>query len=249
MMYLTTAARLKVEWYIKELEAKRKELLDADKDTAEDIPEWIYEVVCADIIDLTGFDENGEYSCNWPVTDNYYSDYPLSINKEQDTFEAEYLLTNSGKDKLQAYLEEAQRKQVICLAKALDTANNTPIPLPEEVLLEIQEEFKPGNRTYDFRQNIADDTVNPEFCTLVYGKDFIVSDNGRNFKTDKKRNAAYWDEIDATVERFVNEIASFSAKSFNFDGYDDGIIPDVREAVVEALKKCGAEFPFVDENM
>ena len=247
MLYLTTTARLMVERYIEELKAKRKEILDAGKDTADETEIPNLEDIYSDV-GFTGFDEDGAYFNNWAVTDNYDSDLPLVLT-EKDFFEAEYTFTQAGLERVRTYLDNTRKKQETCIEKGLDTADKTPIPLPEEVLLEIQEEYNLGDGIYDFRQRIADDTYNPVFCTLKYGKDFIVSDNGRNFKTDKKRNAAYWDEIDATVERFINEIAVFSAKSFDFDGYDDGIIPDVRESVVEALKKCGAEFPYVNENM
>ena len=75
----------------------------------------------------------------------------------------------------------------------------------------------------------------------------------RNYKTDKKRNAAYWDEIDATIERMVCDVADFSDTKFEDDILDDmisdGIIADVREMVINYLTEKGGSFPFVNGDM
>jgi hypothetical protein len=75
----------------------------------------------------------------------------------------------------------------------------------------------------------------------------------RNYKTDKKRNAAYWDEIDATIERMVCDVADFSDTKFEDDVLDDmisdGIVADVREIVINYLIEKGGNFPYVDEDM
>lgn len=66
----TEKGKEKVKAYIKELEAKRKEILDAGKDTADDT----YIPTLEDILDDASywFDvENGEYFNSWGVTDNY----------------------------------------------------------------------------------------------------------------------------------------------------------------------------------
>lgn len=75
---LTDEGLEKVNQFIAELEAKRKEILDAGKDTADDteIP------TVADIVDditWEGVDDDGEYYNGWAVTDNYDSDSPLLL--------------------------------------------------------------------------------------------------------------------------------------------------------------------------
>lgn len=76
MVELTEVGREKCELYIKELNAKRKELLDAGKDTANEteIP------TVEDIRDeIEWFEEDDEYLNNWGVTDNYEGDYPIDL--------------------------------------------------------------------------------------------------------------------------------------------------------------------------
>lgn len=74
-----------------------------------------------------------------------------------------------------------------------------------------------------------------------------------SYKTDKKANARYWDEIDATIEGMVCDVANFSDTKFEDgildDMISDGIIADVREMVINYLKEKGGNFPYVNENM
>ena len=74
-----------------------------------------------------------------------------------------------------------------------------------------------------------------------------------SYKTDKKANARYWDEIDATIERMVCDVADFSDTKFEDgvldDMISDGIVADIREMVINYLKEKGGNFPYVDENM
>lgn len=73
----------KVKAYIKELEAKRKEILDAGKDTADDT----YIPTLEDILDDASywFDvENGEYFNSWGVTDNYDADGAICLILGED---------------------------------------------------------------------------------------------------------------------------------------------------------------------
>lgn len=86
MIVLTAKGREIIDTYIQELRAKRKEILDAGKDTADDttLPN-VYDIIC----DIEQFmDADGDYYNNWGVTDNYDSDYPLqlSINKDFTAF-------------------------------------------------------------------------------------------------------------------------------------------------------------------
>lgn len=82
MIKLTNHGKETIETYILELKAKRKEILDAKMDIAEeteipDIPNIIS--------DIEYFvDEEGDYYNNWGVTDNYNSDQPLELKKGID---------------------------------------------------------------------------------------------------------------------------------------------------------------------
>lgn len=80
-MKLTAIGMKKVTAYINELAAKRKEIIDARLDTADEtaLPD------VNDILDdIESFEENGEYLNGWGVTDNYNSDYPLNLVRGVD---------------------------------------------------------------------------------------------------------------------------------------------------------------------
>ena len=83
MIRLTETGRKKVEEYIRELEAKKKEILDASKDTADNTNIPTVEDIEADMDwDVTKVDD--EYCNGWGVTDNYEADYPLSLKLSVD---------------------------------------------------------------------------------------------------------------------------------------------------------------------
>lgn len=70
-----------VETYLAELRAKRKEILDAHKDTADmNLP------TKEDILDDIEYflDEMGGYINSWGVTDNFNADTPLSLHQGVD---------------------------------------------------------------------------------------------------------------------------------------------------------------------
>lgn len=75
----------------------------------------------------------------------------------------------------------------------------------------------------------------------------------KNYKNNKKRNAAYWDEIDAVIEQTISEISEFSDEELEEDALEDvigdGIIADVRELIINYLAEKGGKFPFVNEDM
>lgn len=85
---LTDYGKKAVNNYICELTAKRKEILDANKDTANDTELPTLEVVEEDV-NFLGIDDDGEYVNGWGVTDNYDADYPLLLKIGRD-FEAVY---------------------------------------------------------------------------------------------------------------------------------------------------------------
>ena len=80
-MKLTTIGMKKVNAYIDELVAKRKEIIDAGLDTAD---ETVIPDADAILDDIEAFEENGEYLNCWGVTDNYNSDYPLNLARGDD---------------------------------------------------------------------------------------------------------------------------------------------------------------------
>lgn len=78
---LTEQGKNIVKAYLAELEAKRKEILDAGKDTA-DMLLPTEEDILLDIEDNT--DGDGDYFNNWGVTDNYDGDNLLALRCGED---------------------------------------------------------------------------------------------------------------------------------------------------------------------
>ena len=79
----TENGKEKVKAYIKELEAKRKEILDAGKDTADDT----YIPTLEDILDDASYwfdEESREYYNSWGVTDNYNADNAICLTLGED---------------------------------------------------------------------------------------------------------------------------------------------------------------------
>ncbi len=84
---LTAEGKKKVEKFIAECSAKRKEILDAKKDTGEETNLPTVEDILADL-SFTGIDDDGEYCNCWQVTDNCDSDGPLSLKIGVDFVQA-----------------------------------------------------------------------------------------------------------------------------------------------------------------
>lgn len=81
MYILTKSGRKAAETYIRELEAKRKEILDAGSDTADETTLPTVEDIEADI-DFIGLDANDgdpSYYNSWGVTDSYDADKPICL--------------------------------------------------------------------------------------------------------------------------------------------------------------------------
>lgn len=72
--------------YIAELKAKRKEILDAKKDTADKTVLPTIDDILLDVL-FMGLDNNDEYYNGWAVTDNYDADYPLLLKLGRDLIE------------------------------------------------------------------------------------------------------------------------------------------------------------------
>ena len=78
---LTKIGERKVKEYIEELKAKRKEILDARLDTANETKLPTIEDILSDIY---SFEEDNEYYNNWGVTDNYDADLPIWLEENID---------------------------------------------------------------------------------------------------------------------------------------------------------------------
>lgn len=77
---LTNKGLKNVRAFLTECEAKRKEILDAKKDTAGDTKIPSVEDILSDINCGVGVDADGDYYNSWGVTDNYESDRPLGLS-------------------------------------------------------------------------------------------------------------------------------------------------------------------------
>ena len=78
---LTKTGRRRATQYIRELEAKRKEILDSRLDTANDTHIPTIEDIEQDIDG-----KNWEYRESWGVTDNYDADSPLHLKYGTDFY-------------------------------------------------------------------------------------------------------------------------------------------------------------------
>lgn len=73
-------------------------------------------------------------------------------------------------------------------------------------------------------------------------------------KTDKKKNAQYWNSIDDICETAVEQIAACSTKLIDreiLNNQIEDISADIRDIIIQALSESpfNGEFPFVNENM
>lgn len=86
---LTEAGLQKVNIFIAECQAKRKEILDAGKDTADDTTLPTVEDIISDLSFMELDPENNDYYNAWGVTDNYDSDDALHLEFIKDFIDAE----------------------------------------------------------------------------------------------------------------------------------------------------------------
>lgn len=84
---LTEQGRKECERYISELEAKRKEILDAGLDTVEETDLPTVECIVSDLNNGIGVDDEGDYYNGWGVTDNYEADRVLGLELGTDFIE------------------------------------------------------------------------------------------------------------------------------------------------------------------
>lgn len=77
---LTFHGKKEVEIFTKNCAAKRKEILDAGIDTADETNLPSEEDILSDLNHGVGIDEDGDYYNGWGVTDHYDSDIPISLH-------------------------------------------------------------------------------------------------------------------------------------------------------------------------
>ena len=81
---LTPQGRKKCERYLKELQAKRKEILDAGIDTVHETSiDYTPEELLEDVL-LFGIDEDGDAWNSSGVTDHYRYEFPLNLRLGED---------------------------------------------------------------------------------------------------------------------------------------------------------------------
>lgn len=80
---LTEEGKTNARNYIREMSVKRKEILDAGKDTANDIELPTLDLIEEDV-NFLGLDSDFEYYNGWGVTDHYDADYPLLLKLGRD---------------------------------------------------------------------------------------------------------------------------------------------------------------------
>lgn len=115
---LTEKGRENVAWFINECAAKRKEILDARLDTADDTNLPTEEAIVSDLNYGVGVDEDGDYYNSWSVTDNYSSDTPCCLEVGIDfmctTFETLHEVFGFGDmDKCRQILTEYQEHKFV----------------------------------------------------------------------------------------------------------------------------------------
>lgn len=87
MYVLTARGREIVDDYIRNCAAKRKEILDAGKDTADETYLPTVEGILSDLNFGVGVDEEGDYFNGWGVTDHYNADNVLGLHIGKDFVE------------------------------------------------------------------------------------------------------------------------------------------------------------------
>lgn len=87
MYVFTTRGRKIVDDYIRNCVAKRKEILDAGKDTADETYLPTVEGILSDLNFGVGIDEDGDYFNGWGVTDHYNADDVLGLRIGEDFVE------------------------------------------------------------------------------------------------------------------------------------------------------------------
>ena len=68
----------------------------------------------------------------------------------------------------------------------------------------------------------------------------------------KKANMMYWDEIDWLAEGYIKQLLAYSRPAVVLEDEENEILEMGKEITEFAIKmleeRCGANFPYVDEN-
>lgn len=83
MYVLTTHGSRIVDDYIRNCVAKRKEILDAGKDTADETYLPTAEGILSNLNFGVGVDKDGDYFNGWGVTDHYNADDVLGLHRRK----------------------------------------------------------------------------------------------------------------------------------------------------------------------
>lgn len=141
----TEEGQRKVECFINACKAKRKEILDTGKDTADETILPTLQDILDDINEMTGLDEDGTYFNCFGVTDHNNSD-PLYLVEYTDIVPIaselpdgaviKYAYTEKGKQIVDRYLKRLAEYRQKILDAEMDTSSSD-IPTPENILNDI----------------------------------------------------------------------------------------------------------------
>ena len=156
MYKLTDRGMQKVKRYLAELNAKRKEILDSGKDTADETNLPTVDDIISDI-EWTGVDEDGSYLNGWGVTDNYDSDYALELKLDRDFIEAS--------------------TSIKCFETDTSASNNFREAILSEIQAMINSAYDDKNRFNDYSDEIENayqlGYCDAELRVLLYLRNFI----------------------------------------------------------------------------
>lgn len=67
---------------------------------------------------------------------------------------------------------------------------------------------------------------------------------------DKKLNMSYWDLIDETTENYIKDMLLLGDVKYKEEYYSDllPLMKEISKIATEYLSKCGATYPYIDEN-
>ena len=178
MVKLTDVGKKKVDLYIRNLTAKRKEILDAGKDTADETQIPTVDDVLADI-EFVGVDDDGEYYNSWGVTDNYDADEMLVLINGQDFVldEAVSVMESKEKWRQMTYIEDYE----------FDPDGKYDGALTKELWDEIFNELY--SRAETTEEYLYNDWVEPESTRNAYTEYFIK--NGEKYIVLKYYDGPY----------------------------------------------------------
>ena len=164
MYVLTARGREIVDDYIRNCAAKRKEILDARKDTADETYLPTVEGILSDLNFGVGVDEEGDYFNGWGVTDHYNADDVLGLRIGEDLwkFRNQLRLPETAKNNQQQIktakkLSEAKGEKNGRKSEKRRTETNRP-----RVLTQLRTDGSGPGAVHDGRQAILFRTPEPD---------------------------------------------------------------------------------------